>query len=453
MNSFLDSNRKGEPRRPEERRVYARITSIEPEPESEMEGPRVVLFEAIDADQFDGIVSSAGQNDSVSFFGEFAQKGRISALEANEEKGFDFASLQGADEEDWIEIRLEEPSGGESPILQYTNLFSEPVARSMSIMKHISKRDGELALELDRMMGTDAFSDADPLDIRRAFSGDTIVGAAAYDVGQGSWQGLLNCWGIPIAYFDLGGGVLGHVHSFPPEMNKACFVRKPPVVLSHWDWDHWSSAQRFIDALAMTWIVPRQPLGPVQRVFLYNLEQHGKVLFWPSGLASLRSGQVEIRKCIGRGMNHSGLALSVSSPSCWQNRDILFTGDCDYRHIPGWDNTYRHVLVPHHGAKMPSSAVPSPECRVRSTATISRGHENRWHHPNALTISRHDAAGWTKPKDLGRDPRINDNGDHHLLFWDDDLTILAKLSDGWPNSGLGCCEHPSCVCDMEHFTT
>ena len=452
MNRFFDFNGEGKPREPVERRVYARITSIEPEPESGMEGPRVVLFEAVDAKQLDEILSSVKQSESVGFFGEFAQLGLISVLEADEKKGFDFASLQGAGEENWLELRLEEPGRGESQILQYTNLFSEPVPRSMSIMAHISKRSGKFALALDRMMGTDKIPDADPLDIGRAFSGDTIFGAAAYDVGQGNWQGLLNCWGMPIAYFDLGGGVLGHVHSFPPEMNEVCFVRRPPVVLSHWDWDHWSSAQRFTDALEMTWIVPRQQLGPVQRVFLYNLQQHRDVLFWPKDLTALRVGQIKIRKCLGRGKNHSGLAISVSPPNYWRDEDILFTGDCDYRQIPGWDDTYRHVLVPHHGAQMPSNDIPSPECEVYSCATISRGHQNRWDHPREITLRRHGAAGWTRFKDLGCCPRTYDNGDHHLLLWDNGLTLLAKLSSGWPHRGCGCCEHPDCRCDMEHFT-
>ncbi len=244
---------------------------------------------------------------------------------------------------------------------------------------------------------------------------------------------------------------MGHRNTFPPALKDVCFVRRPPIVLSHWDWDHWSSAQRFTDALKMSWVVPRQSLGPVQRVFLYNLSQYGCVLFWPRRLPALRCGQVEIRKCTGTGKNHSGLAVSVASPKNSTDDDILLTGDCDYRRIPNLENEYRHVLVPHHGAQMPSAAVPRPSDQVRSCATISRGHKNQWQHPRDITIDRHRKVGWTRYQDLGRTPRIHDSGYHHLLFWDDDLMLWAQLVQGWPSIGRRCFQCPKKGCDMKYF--
>jgi hypothetical protein len=56
-------------------------------------------------------------------------------------------------------------------------------------------------------------------------------------------------------YADLGGGVIGHATSFPADFKRLCLTRSPTIVLSHWDWDHWSSAGRFPAAQTMTWIV------------------------------------------------------------------------------------------------------------------------------------------------------------------------------------------------------
>jgi hypothetical protein len=50
--------------------------------------------------------------------------------------------------------------------------------------------------------------------------------------------------GVVWLYFDLGGAVNGNLGTFPPELRRFCFSTHPPVVLSHWDWDHWSSASR-----------------------------------------------------------------------------------------------------------------------------------------------------------------------------------------------------------------
>ena len=39
--------------------------------------------------------------------------------------------------------------------------------------------------------------------------------AAVYDVGQGNANALLESSGMPVLYYDLGGGVLGNRHTFP----------------------------------------------------------------------------------------------------------------------------------------------------------------------------------------------------------------------------------------------
>jgi hypothetical protein len=120
--------------------------------------------------------------------------------------------------------------------------------------------------------------------------------------------------GVVWLYFDLGGAVNGNLGTFPPELRRFCFSTHPPVVLSHWDWDHWSSASRDPRAQAETWIVPRQGaakgLGPVHRTLLARLLQRGRVLVWPQGLRALRVAAYELLACTGTTRNDGGLALA-----------------------------------------------------------------------------------------------------------------------------------------------
>ncbi len=451
MNPFFDFGKAKEPPMFEGRRLYARITSIDPEPDAETEEPRTVLFEAIDADQFDGSDFSTNQGASNGNFAETAVKWRLSILECLQEKGFEYGQLQNVDDNTWFEIVVELSSIEVAPVLQYTNLFAAPEPRVISKLRHLSKRDGKIVFDLDSMVDTDEFVDADETDIIKALNGETIFGVAAFDVGQGNWQGLLNAEGTPVAYFDVGGGVLGHRDTFPPALNAACFAKKPPIILSHWDWDHWSSAQRFTDALEMTWIVPRQSIGPVARVFLYNIVKKGSVLFWPSGKPSISVGQIKVSSCTGRGKNHSGLAVAISGPNPFYNEDILLTGDCNYIHIRDWDRSYRHVVVPHHGAKMTSKKTPHPEFENLSCAVISRGKPNQWGHPDNETLKRHLVNNWSRFRDLGRGPRLCDSGDHHLLHWDTPPFFPSRHRFHGIFSP-SCFECPYSTCDFDHFT-
>jgi hypothetical protein len=238
----------------EPRRVYARL--------DQSEGERVYL-EAIDADWFDIALRS---NADFRNWVERSPDAPIYVLETDVKRyvaatGFrhyEKSEDRFEDEEhDWVEITIQ--SGGNNALI-YPNLFVEGRLTGIAI----SPFPPPLAQELAAAFSLDDYV-VDQRRIERALASlqDPIEWIGVYDVGQGSAAGLCDRRGLPLAYFDLGGGVLGNVGTFPGALHNFCFTWAPPIILSHWDWDHWSSGARFTRSMAMTWIVPNQTLGAV----------------------------------------------------------------------------------------------------------------------------------------------------------------------------------------------
>lgn len=231
---------------------------------------------------------------------------------------------------------------------------------------------------------------------------DTVTGTidwvSVYDVGQGNANGLCDATETPLAYFDLGGGVGGNSSTFPTAFADFCYVQDPPVILSHWDWDHWSSGALFSGAQALKWIVPNQALGAAHSLLAAGLHSAGLLYVWPrNGVPHLTSGKMTVHRCtgIGAGRNHTGLAMEVIGPG--GEDPILLTGDARYTAIPGAaTGSFTSVIVPHHGADMSSRTVPLGPGNVPGAAHTawSYGNGNSYSHPAPVTEQDHDTAQW-----------------------------------------------------------
>ena len=124
---------------------------------------------------------------------------------------------------------------------QFHNLFQDPTERGVIDVRPAASSESAM---LKRLAGWQDVEGAAPTDIEEVISRTEPVDAVAvYDVGQGAATALLSR-GVPTLYFDFGGSALGNWRSFPEPLNQFCMTANPPVVLSHWDWDHWSSALR-----------------------------------------------------------------------------------------------------------------------------------------------------------------------------------------------------------------
>lgn len=214
-----------------------------------------------------------------------------------------------------------------------------------------------------------------------------VTSAAVFDVGQGNWNALVSD-GRTVLSFDVGGGIGAHESTFPPSFKSFCFGGHRGVVLSHWDWDHWSSAIRFPDSQLLTWIVPRQgPLGASHAVFLALLRRRGHVLVVGDSFTH-RFGQVELQRAKGpkKSKNASGIGLILWDSQNSKKRCMVFPGDAGFGRF-AINAPAVSVVVPHHGGIVPKIApVPRRTSDSVGISALSYGAPNQYGHPRTRTL-------------------------------------------------------------------
>lgn len=247
-----------------------------------------------------------------------------------------------------------------------------------------------------RLASLGGIPDADPRDLVASLSlRHQPYAVGIYEVGQGNCNAILDSQFVALLYFDFGGGVTQNAKTFPPQLRHFCFFYKPTIVLSHWDWDHWSSARakRDPEAQQQTWIVPRQTFGGVHGAMAASIVSSGRLLIWPNTLPALRVGFIEIRKCTGAPRNDDGLVLLAHDPQR-ERLPIRLTGDAQYEFMPEvFHTSYAGLVAMHHGGRMSSSAPkPSPAGNL----VYSFGRDNSFDHAFPETRNWHIACGWTR---------------------------------------------------------
>ena len=369
------------------KRVYARLDSAEPQ----VDGSSLLAFDAIDAYAIDDVsdlrlIRAVNPNSPIATASICAVTIASTDLATPSTPPDDSEFDQGS----WHQLDLDYENGG--PALVYASLGA--IGRPAYVRRFQPVPD-QKAADLSAAFSLDDYI-ASSMDIEAALSRvRTITHITVYDVGQGSASGLNSAIGAPELYFDFGGGVLVHKPTFPTALTGFCFSQNPTVVLSHWDWDHWSSADLFQASTQLTWIAPNQKLGAIHATFGALIVANGKLLIWPTHLAAAQNhtGSVRIVRCTGAGRNHSGLAAEVHGPN--GELPILLTGDARYSAIPGAQaNRYSSIVVPHHGADMKLAAVPSCPTHPNGRLVYSCGQPNNFGHPRAITKQNHAAAGW-----------------------------------------------------------
>lgn len=226
-------------------------------------------------------------------------------------------------------------------------------------------------------------------------------GVAVYDVGQGSWQGVLTDDGqTPQMYVDVGGGVLVNRGTFPKTFGRPPSV--PLTVLSHWDWDHWSSAHRFRNLLHSVWVAPPVPDTFIQLNFALDLDRHGMLFMWGrSWHTAFQQGCIRIEKCTGVTQNDGGLCVTAySKPK--GGRNCLLPGDAAYKYIPSVATNHEKfsaLCMSHHGGRLHSVLYPEPK-RLANAANSS-GPRNTYKHPLIKTLSHQAKEGWPMPAQTG----------------------------------------------------
>jgi hypothetical protein len=373
------------------------------------------LFEAFDAEWFDENAEPETPAE-VADVAEYYERAALYLLELHVQpmhlrwfpalESVEKAAAQENDEiEEWFVFEAASSAGrmlgeGELPLTIYSNLYQPGLEAGA---KDFRSADSSVQTRLRKAVSTDHIPDASEEDLDNGLThvaGAHVDWAVVYDVGQGNAVGLCNAMGSVEAYFDFGGGVLRNAGTFPSALTNFCFTHQPPIILSHWDFDHWSSANRDPQCLGMTWIAPRQSVGPTHVALMTQImSSSGTLLFVPKNLPAKWRGQLHLELCTGPGRNHSGLALTLSAQNDGAGDRMLFPGDARYTCLPSFPfpNNYLSVVAPHHGADMRNRNVPKCPAKPPSRLVYSFGSGNSYLHPHQVTRQDHDGAGWHDP--------------------------------------------------------
>jgi hypothetical protein len=406
-------------------RLYARVDVDE-----SADRAGVFVFDGVDAVWFDAVQPTQPwlaepQNDSL--------ESRVSMVEVESPSVMAFTGTEPLDEGRWLEIELS-PQRPEGNVRQYINLFAAPVQHDLI---QIGPVKDDVAERLQTAHSLEPVEDASQTDIEGALDHSEHANAAAvYDVGQGACNALIRD-SYPVMYFDLGGGVRGNARTYPRELREFCFGSEPPIVLSHWDQDHWASAQRDTEALDQTWVVPRQgnTLLSSHLTFLAQLLRgNGSVLVWPEALPSVTAGSVTIERCTGSGRNNSGLAMTFRSREGEQD-SMLFPADSRYDCIPlAATQAFTSLVASHHGGRTKSTFVPASDGAAHGRLVFSVGAGNTYKHPLASESQAHHAA-WGNYRSLSTDNRIGSLGHVHL-YWSQSGPAAVPLCHASPRCQL-----------------
>lgn len=388
-------------------RVYARFEQLEED--VELVENDAMLLSAVDGDWWD----EAETSEMRAF--EQAPLSMLSWRRGDAEKfGWKPPEGEAPEEQFWLELEIDD--SGDLPVTVAASLFDAGQPRYIRNARHV---DSAQLSRLRRATSLDAVSLADPSDIHRALQvghTDRGCGVAIYDVGQGNCNAVFGFDGKPLLYFDFGGGVTWNARTFPTALKRFCFSHDPPVVLSHWDWDHWSSAVRDPRATHRRWIVPNQRFGSIHAAMAANIAENGALLVWPEGVVAIAGPLVDVVKCNGEPRNHNGLAMYAKDPQGY-GAPILLTGDADYAAVPRAQSLNLGGLVAsHHGGRMRHPSVPRATTTGLERVVYSYGPGNSYNHAFPQTRQNHHNGGWTMSLDTGSNatPRPS----HAAIGWE-----------------------------------
>lgn len=213
------------------------------------------------------------------------------------------------------------------------------------------------------------------------------------DVGQASFTSLCDQNGRAVLHYDVGFPIAFNGHTAPRKF-KVTGTETPPIILSHWDWDHLHAAFLFPHLLNCKWIVPNQRLGPGAARLAHILAARGNLLVWPLGARMrFKFGEVVESQGPAGNLNDTGLTALVALST---GRSVLLTGDSDYTHLMhSKAGQVDHLVATHHGARIDAAigAVPVPS-NVNCKLVISYGTRNVYRHPHPEALRKHAAAGW-----------------------------------------------------------
>jgi len=223
----------------------------------------------------------------------------------------------------------------------------------------------------------------------------------AHDVGQGSCNSLRDR-NITQVYFDVGGGAGRNTDTYPrgTEYIFDNHHEDAVVILSHWDKDHWVSAERHPHLCDLTWIVPDQALGVSHTRLARRIGLNGKLFVWTSHrqTQAIETQYLSLYKLpTHRNRNYSGI-VAIYKPHGRRDNSVLIPGDSPYGKVDALANhEVIATIVPHHGGTFYGDNPPNAPQSHK--VVYSYGRANREGHPTFTTTDKHHRFGWLNRRD------------------------------------------------------
>lgn len=304
-------------------------------------------------------------------------------------------------EEDWVKITLAPAGTFEVDI--FGGLFAAPVPA------HLIDITVERAMStaLSAVFDMKTWPDASVNSIHSVLSNlQQLEFLLALDVGQGSANALADASEDTQLFFDLGCGVYRNAGTRPIPL-RFCWRANPPIVLSHWDSDHWAGETSDPAASRRTWIVPRQTITPKHTTFASRiLSGGGAILVWGSTPSTISvpigiRQNLDLARCTGPSRNRNGSGISCVVCDTASSRGWLLTGDAGYHELgqPSLPTDLRVIIAPHHGADMGGLSVPPHRPTGYTRLIYSFGPGNKHgqtniQHPTPHGVQAHVNHGW-----------------------------------------------------------
>jgi len=153
---------------------------------------------------------------------------------------------------------------------------------------------------------------ANPLSRRDGDVHQPIV--AVLNIGTGNCNVVYDGRGRIVAYYDFGNPFTTQKKTAPLLQYAHCVHDDPLLILSHWDWDHYSMSRRVRTTWNLRWIAPQQHIGSAATREVYgrvlNSPDGGELYVWNAAAAGMAAPE-HLRLPWGfleRGLTHHQLA-------------------------------------------------------------------------------------------------------------------------------------------------
>jgi hypothetical protein len=238
------------------------------------------------------------------------------------------------------------------------------------------------------------------LKIDRTICQKKSSAVAIYNVGQGNCNALIDKNEVPHVFFDLGEAGLKSTFASKKFRLNPSLKMNPPVILSHWDYDHWAIAKRIPNTKKLLWIAPDQGALRIRSAdFAKGLIRDKKLkIIRTPGVKFVAPGIFILKLALPGKFNNSGLVTLVELGAKNHPKRVLLPGDASYARIISAQNSWGAGLAglnaSHHGGiQKPAGIFVSPDRKGRFYA-VSVGKHKRYKHPSASHLKGLSRRQW-----------------------------------------------------------